>query len=107
MTTPKHPYTNPLPFTLTTWRKCVIWCAMSGGGVREVVAQVYGVWAFHHTVVEDEGYAYDSLTHIPTGKVLCHSTGDVDLRELAERLTALGDWNTRSVGRLKRLREAM
>jgi hypothetical protein len=110
MTTPKHPYANKLAYTLTTWRECVIWCACEGGGWRECVAQVYGVFGLHHTVVENEGYAYDTLTHIPTGKALmCGATGEEreQLVALAERLTALGDWNTRSVGKLKRLREAM
>lgn len=27
MTTPQHPYTNPLAYTTTTWRECVVWCA--------------------------------------------------------------------------------
>jgi hypothetical protein len=106
MTTPKHPYTNPLPYTTTTWRECVIWCAMSGG-VRPVNASVMGALAVHKSfkrLVHNQ-WVY-TITHIPTGKAIGHAHKSVAMKE-AERLTALGDWNTRSPARLKALREAM
>lgn len=105
MTTPKHPYTNKLPYTLSTWRECVIWCAMGDGDWRECVAQVYGVFAVH----KGEGdYCYGwVITHIPTGKRVEFQRSTWDAQQLAERLTSLGDWNTRAVWRLKGLREAM
>lgn len=107
MTTPKHPYANKLPYTLQTWRECVIWCACEGGGWREVHARVYGALCLHESL---RGNHCHTITHIPTGKRMLDVAGEqrVGMCEfIIERLTSLGDWNTRSVGKLKALREAM
>ncbi len=102
MTTPKHPYANKLAYTLQTWRECVIWCACEGGGWREVDADVVGAMAVHKSI-DGNGF---TLTHIPTGKAIVQTHRFAAMDE-AVRLTALGDWNTCSVGKLKALREAM
>jgi hypothetical protein len=102
----KHPYANKLAYTLTTWRECVIWCACEDGGWRECNARVYGALAMHRAL-EPQEHLWQ-VTHIPTGKKVEDDPEPYfSAQDYIERLTSLGDWNTRSVGKLKRLREAM
>lgn len=99
-----------MAYTNTRWRECVIWCWCEGGSVREVQASVIGAFGVHHTINAKDVWRHDTLTHIPTGKALMHAAGMNecdDMMALAERLTALGDWNTRSPARLKQLKAAM
>ena len=100
---PAH-YINRMAYTNTRWRECVIW-VRTNGGVRECNANVFGALAVHETV--EQNWWPFSLTHIPTGLWVRGAGIAVILHEHAERLTALGDWNTTSASRLLALREAM
>lgn len=100
----KRPYANKLPYALSTWRECVIWCACEGGGWRAVNASVFGAFGVHESL--KRGFYEHTVTHIPTGKRI-YGAHVVWCKAMVERLTALGDWNTRAVGKLKALREAM
>lgn len=99
---PAH-YINRMAYTNTRWRECVIWVRTTGG-VRECNANVFGAFGIHESMDELAGFV---LTHIPTGRQAHRSVLRVLVQQHAERLTALGDWNTTSASRLLTLREAM